>query len=152
MLGRQIVIGFGVAIMLPMLVYFGASSFIQPPRLQEIQALPPNMAPEERAAAQKERDVKQREQRDASNRYASSVAMISLAVATPVAAAAILIGCYLGAGLGTGLILGGVLTLLPCHLGYYSYIPDWGRFMSFLPAFLSLLFVGYKDSRPTKPS
>ncbi len=157
MLGRQIVIGFGVAMMLPLLVYFGAKSFMSAPPPQDYiysQAFQPNITLEERAALQNERAAKQREQRAAYNQYASTVGMILLAVATPVAAAAILIGYYLGThGLGTGLILGGILTLLSCHWGYWNYIPDSSRFLSFLPAFLSLLFIGYKQmSRSPKPS
>jgi len=51
MLARQIAIGFGIAVIFPLLVYYGVATIYPPPQLQyavNATVLPPNPTPEER--------------------------------------------------------------------------------------------------------
>ena len=45
--------------------------------------------------------------------------------------------------IGTGLILGGILTVGHGYFRYWPYLEDWVRFVSLLAGFSILLFVGY---------
>jgi hypothetical protein len=153
MLGREIIIAIGVAIMLPMLVYFGVRTLFPAPRIEAyVQVLPfqQNMTAEERTA----RDQKLREQRLAFDIANAKFATILLGIATPISVAAILGGSYLGLQVvGTGLILGGILTLCWGHWNYVNHVSDWLRFLSILIGFLSLLFAGYRHLKyAAKPS
>ncbi len=66
-------------------------------------------------------------------------------VATPLGVAAILIGAYLPFyAIGTGLILGGIFTVVFGYWGYWQYIENWARLVSLLLGFVILLFLGYR--------
>jgi hypothetical protein len=59
--------------------------------------------------------------------------------------AAILIGAYLSfQAIGTGLILGGILSVSWGYWSYWSYLDDWIRFVSLLAGFAILIFVGIR--------
>ena len=141
MLARQIVIGFGVAIIFPLLVYYGVRTFGYPPTPQlTFQQLPPQASAEER------QDYAQR-QRTRQEEFAAqskSFARVLIYVSTPLGIAAILIGTFLRSpALGTGLLLGGIFTVSHGYWGYWSYADDRLRFGSLLLGFCVLLFVAY---------
>lgn len=143
MLARQIVIGFGIAVVFPLLVYYGVATVWSPPRYQElaVQSPAPNATPEQRKAYQDELHQK----RQAFNARAEAFSRILISVATPLGIAAMLIGAYLPQqDLGAGLILGGILTVADGYWTYWQHLPDWLRFLSLLLAFVVLLFIGYR--------
>ncbi|HXP29847.1 MAG TPA: hypothetical protein VN832_02070 [Stellaceae bacterium] len=146
MLARQIVIGFGIAVVFPLLVYYGVATFSAPPNFQDaygnLPFLDPLKAtPEERKART---DLVQERQK-AFNLRAEAFSRILIMVATPLGIAAMLIGAYLPQkDIGTGLILGGVLTVADGYWTYWEHLPDWLRFVSLLLGFVALLFIGYR--------
>ena len=145
MLARHIAIGFGIAIIFPLLVYYGVSTFHPAPKTQDFfQTLTPlsgNATSEER----KEYADKQRAQRETFRAAAKEFSRVLVVVATPLGIAAILIGSYLAIhAIGTGLILGGIATVAFGYWGYWEYLEDWVRFVSLLAGFAILLFVGYR--------
>jgi hypothetical protein len=142
MLARQLVIGFGIAIIFPMLVYYGVSTIYHAPRWQAyFDNLPPfGTTPEERRTREEAQRAKQAQYRTA----AQSFARVLVLIATPLGVAAILIGAFLTPyWLGTGLILGGILTVGSGYYFYWQYLEDWLRFVSLLAGFVVLLVVGY---------
>jgi len=155
MLARQIAIGFGIAIIFPLLIHYGVSTFFPPPKHQlmvtaTVAAVPANASPEERQANEAQRRHRQ-EQQAAYETAAKEFARVLVIVATPLGVAAMLIGAYLSLhAIGTGLIFGGIFTVAWGYFGYWSYLEDWVRFVSLLAGFVILLFIGYR--RVTGPS
>jgi hypothetical protein len=148
MLARQIAIGFGIAIILPLLIHYGVSTFHPAPRLEfPIAQLAPNATADER----KEYFAQQQQRQKAYAEAAKEFARILVIVATPLGIAAILIGAYLSLqAVGTGLILGGILTVGWGYWSYWSHLDDWIRFVSLLAGFAILIFVGIRRAGAAK--
>jgi hypothetical protein len=149
MLARQIAIGFGIAIIFPLLVYYGVSTFHSAPKIQSMFAtrqLPVNATADER----REFNDEQRQRQEAYSDAAKQFARILIIVSTPLGLAAILIGTYLTfLAVGTGLIFGGIFTVVWGYWAYWSYLDDWIRFVSLLAGFAILLFVGIRRTTRT---
>lgn len=147
MLARQIAIGFGIALVFPLLIYYGVSTFHHAPQLRDYEVKVdyvqnPTAEKQKEIEAQKnERDKKYAEFRTAAKEFSRILILVS----TPLGVAAILIGAYLKYfAIGTGLILGGILSLGWGYFSYWDYLDDWIRFVSLLIGFVILLFVGYR--------
>ncbi len=143
MLARQIVIGFGIAVIFPLLIHYGVSTFHPAPKYQSfiINRLAPSgsATPEER----KEYQDKQRSDQEAYAAAARAFARVLAMFAVPLGLAALIVGAYLpNLSIGTGLILGGILTVTWGYWSYWSYLEDWIRFVSLLSGFALLLFIG----------
>jgi hypothetical protein len=117
MLARQIAIGFGIAIILPLLIHYGVSTFYPKPQFSFASAqLPSNATADER----KQYADQQRQRQEADAGAAKQFARVLLIVAAPIGIAAIFIGAYLPLqAVGTGLILGGIFTVTWGYWGYW---------------------------------
>ena len=148
MLARQIAVGFGIALIFPLLVYYGVATFYPTPKFQGIVTatlvLPPNPTPEQQKELEEQRQ-KQKEQQLAYNAAAKDFARVLAMVSTPLGVAAIFVGAYLALNsIGTGLIFGGIFTVAWGYWSYWQYLDDWIRFVSLLAGFAILIFVGYR--------
>jgi uncharacterized membrane protein YphA (DoxX/SURF4 family) len=154
MLGRQIAIGFGIAIIFPLLAYYGVATFYPQPKRGTVAAviMPPNPTPEERQRYQEQLRQRQqalREQQEQYNAGAKNFARHLVVISTPLGVAAILIGAYLTLhAIGTGLIFGGIFAVAWGYWGYWQFLDDWIRFVSLLAGFIILVFVGYRRVSP----
>jgi hypothetical protein len=157
MLARQIAIGFGIAVIFPLLVYYGVATFYPPPNRADyfsFPAVPPG--PSASAEEREEYADRQRKRQDDYNAAARAFSRVLVLVATPLGVAAILIGAFLSIyAVGTGLILGGIASIAFGYYGYWQYLDNWVRFVSLLAGFAILLFVGYRATaggwvRPTE--
>ena len=93
----------------------------------------------------------QKQRQDAYAEAAKRFARALVIVATPLGIAAILIGAYSSfPAVGTGLIVGGILSVGWGYFSYWSYLDDWIRFVSLLAGFAVLLFVGVKRGSITR--
>ena len=165
MLARQIAIGFGIAIIFPLLVYYGVATFYTPPKpptypVVTTQAPGPNATQEERQKYFEAQQARQKDFREQQQIYAAAAKEFArhlVVISTPLGLAAILIGAYLPLyAIGTGLIFGGIFSAGLGYWGYWSYLEDWVRFVSLLAGFAILLFVGYyrvagPHTRPSSP-
>src|SRR5215472_6181004 len=95
MLARQIAIGFGIAVIFPLLVYYGVATFDPPPHLDfvstPVRILSQNATTEERNTYLAERKADAEEQqhrRDSYNAAAKVFARTLLIVSTPLGIAA----------------------------------------------------------------
>ena|SRR5438105_13279178 len=144
MLARQIAIGFGIAIIFPLLVYYGVATFYPAPNRQPLVttvAPGPNASPEER----RECADQQRKQQEAFNAATKEFARVHVLVSVLLGVAAILIGAYLTLhAISTGLIFGGIFTIVWGSWSFWQYVEDWVRFLSLLTGFAILLFLGYR--------
>jgi uncharacterized membrane protein YphA (DoxX/SURF4 family) len=156
MLARQIAIGFGIALIFPLLIYYAVCTFHPAPvRLAYFPVTPP-LAANATADQRKTYADQQRKRQEAYDSAARDFSRILVLVSTLLGIAAILVGAFLTLqSIATGLILGGILTIA---WGYWSFWPDfedWVRFVSLLVGFAVLLLVGYGRLpllRRTKPS
>jgi len=152
MLARQIAIGFGIAVIFPLLIYYGVATFHSPPKSPEINAAVviapgPNATADEKQNYQEQERARQRDYREKQQANTAAAREFSrdlVFVSAPLGIAANLIGAYLPLyAIGTGLIFGGIFSVGAGYLGYWSYLDDWVRFVSLLAGFVILLFVGY---------
>jgi hypothetical protein len=148
MLARQIAVGFGIALIFPLLVYYGVATFYPTPKFQDIVTAtlvsPSNPTPEQRKEYEEQRQ-KQQEQQRAYKAAAKDFARVLAMVSTPLGVVAIFVGAYLALpSIGTGLIFGGIFTVAWGYWGYWQYLDDWIRFVSLLAGFAILIFVGYR--------
>jgi len=145
MLARQIVIGFGIAVVFPLLIYYGVASFVTPPHFMDAYGNLPPVEPNATPAERKARADLVQQRQDDFKRRAEAFARVLILVATPLGIAAMLIGAYLPLrDIGTGLILGGILTVGHGYWSYWDHLQDWRRFVSLLLGFVVLLFIGYR--------
>jgi hypothetical protein len=145
MLARQFAIGFGIAIIFPLLIHYGVATFHPAPNYQSFFTLRPALPANATAEDRKEHAEQQKQRQDAYNEAARQFARVLALVSTPLGVAAIFVGAYLSLeAIGTGLILGGILSVAWGYWSYWSYLDDWIRFVSLLAGFAILLFVGVR--------
>ena len=144
MLAKKIALGFGVAIVFPMLLHYGVSTWTPQPRwnLYDLQQpYNPQATPEEKAQQQAELQKKDQERRVAEKRFQQHL----FAVAVPLGLVALLVGAFLRLpAIGTGLMFGGIFSICDGYFNYWSELADILKFVSLLVAFLLLLFLGYR--------
>ena len=145
MLARQIAIGFGIAIIFPLLVYYGVSTFYPPPKTENFYKTECPLGPAVTTEQRRECTEKRRIEGQAYTAAAREFSRWLVLFAAPLGVAAILIGAYLPLyAIGTGLIFGGIFAVAFGYWGYWQYLEDWVRFVSLLVGFAILLLVGYR--------
>ena len=144
MLAKKFGFGFGIAIILPMLVHYGVSTFSPSPKWDDYYTNHyyqyQNATPEEK----KELQVADNKRQEKHKQHRKTFERCLFYVATPVGIAAIIIGSILAVqAIGAGLIFGGIFTLIDGYCWYWSELQDWMRFLSLLVAFSVLVVCGY---------
>lgn len=146
MLAKKFALGFGIAIIFPIMVHYGVSTFVPSPKWQE--RYPSNYyedyrnaTPEAKAKLDQERKLREQNWMDREKRFQA----VLFSVAVPLGIAAILIGSLAAIqAVGTGLMFGGIFLLLDGYCNYWSELADSMRFLSLLLAFIILLYIGYR--------
>ncbi len=146
MLAKKIALGFGIAVILPLLVHYGVSTFTPQPKWQDYYqyqnyGAEQGVSAQEKAKLEAERVEKERAYHKAEKVFQERLFI----VAVPIGLGAIVLG---GLGtvqaIGTGLMFGGIFTLTEGYCLYWSELQDWMRFLSLLVAFAVLIYVGYR--------
>jgi len=146
MLAKKFALGFGIAIILPMLVHYGVSTFSPAPKWDNYYdnysyQRYDKATPEERVQLDKERKEKDRIWQEKLKIFQRNLFFVSV----PVGIACIVIGAIMPIqAIGTGLMFGGIFSLTEGYMFYWSELQDWMRFLSLLVAFVVLIFVGYR--------
>ena len=152
MLAKKFTLGFGIAIVLPLLVHYGVSTFSHAPNRQDYYSTDyyarcQNATPAEKAKLEQERSQREKEFRAQTKRFQRHLFF----VATPIGIIAIIFGSLTAVqAVGTGLMFGGIFTVTEGYCWYWSELEDWMRFMSLLVAFIVLLFIGYRKLAGSK--
>lgn len=145
MLARQIAIGFGIAIVFPLLVYYGVSTVTPAPKWSDFHeqvVYRPNPTSAE-VAARKEKQKAENEAWTEANRVFS---LRLLWVAAPLGYMAIILGSLrIGSGLGSGFMFGGISAVSLGYWCHWSYVEDWLRFLSLLVAMAVLISVALRQ-------
>lgn len=145
LIAKKIAVGFGIAVIFPMLMHYGARTLHAPPDWDDYHTVQrpfnPNMTPEEREQDEAERQAERKKYRQAEKDFQK----VLFAVTVPAGLAAIIAGAIIPvAAIGAGLIFGGIFSLIDGYVHFWSELPDFMRFFSLLGGFAVLLFVGFK--------
>ena len=148
MLARKIILGFGFAILLPMLIQYGIEVIVPSPELrkqyEEIARLrQQETALTSEAQADVRRQVETLERAQQQQRLAASRAHFF--VGAPLGILITLLGSFVRVqAIGGGLMLGGICTFTSGCAWYWGDLPRTGRFGVLLAAFVVLLWIGYQ--------
>lgn len=146
MLAKKFALGFGIAIILPMLVHYGVSTFSPAPKWQDrydtySYQRYDKATVEERAQLDKERKEQDRIWREKEKIFQRNLFFVAI----PVGIICIVVGAFISIqAIGTGLMFGGIFSLTEGYMFYWSELQDWMRFLSLLAAFAVLIIVGYR--------
>ena len=146
MLAKKFALGFGIAIILPMLVHYGVSTFIPSPKWEDYQVENyyeryQNASTAEKEELRKEQTELNKKRKKIEKRFGKH----TFFVAVPVGIIAIIVGSLMPIqAIGTGLMFGGIFTAIQGYCWYWSELQDWMRFLSLLAAFVILIYIGYR--------
>lgn len=138
--------GFGIAILLPMVVHYGVSTFSPCPkdrdyRVENFKELHERGSLEDKLRLEQKRSTLKKELEKHKKHFQKRLFF----VAAPIGIIVIFAGSVIGTPVvGTGLMFGGILTLMNVYIWYWSELQDWMRFLSLLFAMIFLIMVGYR--------
>ena len=146
MIAKKFALGFGIAIIFPMMIHYGVSTFSPQPKWKDYQIENyyeryKEATPQEKKQlrAEKSRLEKQREKAE------KSFQKHLFFVAAPLGIIAIVTGAFLSIqAIGTGLMFGGILSVCDGYANYWYELGDPLKFASMLLAFIVLIFIGCK--------
>lgn len=146
MLAKKFALGFGIAIILPMLIHYGVSTITPMPKWEDRYSSNyyqdyQNATPEAKIEMKKQEEQKAQVLREKQRIFQRNLFF----VAVPVGIFSILFGSVVAIqSVGTGFMFGGIFCLIQGYSFYWSELQDWMRFVSLLLAFVVLIFVGYR--------
>ncbi len=122
MLAKKFALGFGIAIILPMLVHYGVSTFSPAPKWEERYSRYSYQQYQNASPAEKAKIDQERQQKEDIWKQKQKVFQRNLfLVAVPVGIASIIIGAVLPIqAIGTGLMFGGIFALTEGYMFYWS--------------------------------
>jgi hypothetical protein len=143
MMTKKFALAFGIAVVFPMLIHYGVSTFVPSPKWRDYQVpgvFDPQAPQEEKAQRQAEQQKKQEEYKAREKRFQQHL----FAVAIPLGLVALLVGAFLLLpAMGAGLMFGGIFSVCDGYFNYWSELAEVLKFISLLVAFILLLIVGY---------
>ncbi len=146
MLGKKIALGFGIAILFPMMVHYGFATFSPPPKQSIFTPYESTTINEDGTRTTKhltplERTQRMKEYQNIRKQYSKK----QFYVVVPMGILAIIIGILIPLqSIGTGLIFGGIFSIIEGYFGYWFYLSNELKFISLLIAFVILIFAGFK--------
>lgn len=146
-LAKKFALGFGIAILFPMMIHYGVRSFSPQPRWEDFHTRPAPFLyedktdPAERARVEEEFRTMEEKRIAAEKRFQKHLFYAT----TPLGILAIIAGTIISVqAIGSGLMFGGILCLIDGYINYWSELPDPMRFLSLLAGFCVLVFIGFK--------
>ena len=142
MLALQLVIGVGIALLFPLLIYTGVATFKSPPKSSDfMRHVRGGMTDEEKRAD----EIKIAQERADWQRARVQFAKLLFTVMAPAGFIAVVAGYLIGiSAIGIGLLSGGIICMVYGYAGYWEALPQAMRFASTLAGFLMLLFIGLR--------
>jgi hypothetical protein len=145
MLAFQLVIGTGVALLFPMLIYYGIATVRQPPKSGDYLGGHAPLGDDASDLERQSLDDQKKRDKEAWQKAQAGYAKTLFMVMTPFGVAAIFGGYLLGvSAIGTGLLTGGILCAVYGYARYWNALEPWMRFASILASLLMLVFIGLK--------
>lgn len=160
MLARKIILGFGFAVLMPMLIHYGIDTVAPSPDstayYSELNRL--RDAEKDATGIEKARLRAQREQFEGRHTAQQNQSeRVHFFVGAPLGILVTLLGSFIHAqAIGGGLMLGGIFTFTGGCAYYWADLSRPGRFCVLLVAFAVLLWIGYQRlselKQPAKPA
>ena len=160
MLARKLILGFGFAVLMPMLIHYGIDVFVPMPSWRDqlrsdYQQLSRLREDEKRVASDGERakiraqinqiESQREAQTTARQAQQEQAGRIHFFVGAPIGILITLLGSFIRAqAIGGGLMLGGIFTFTGGCAWYWADLSRPGRFLVLLVAFVVLLWIGYQ--------
>lgn len=157
MLARKIILGFGFAVLLPMLIHYGIELISPRPDWKEYQVQNyyerhQRASPEEQERLEAEKNRLDEQRQTAEKRWSQT----HFFAGVPIGILVILLGSLIRVqAVGGGLMLGGIFTFTEGCVWYWGDLEPVGRFLVLLAAFAVLLWIGYQrlsELKQPKPS
>ena len=151
MLAKKFALGFGIAIVFPMMIHYGVSTFSPQPKWRDYQIKNyceryKEAAPQGKKKLRAERNKLEEQRKKAEKSFQKHLFF----VAVPLGIIAIVAGAFLSIqAIGTGLMFGGIFSVCDGYANYWYELGDPLKFASMLIAFIVLIFVGYKKLEKT---
>ena len=153
MLAKRIALGFGIAIILPLLVHYGVSTLS--PSSKDVEKHVSHNHSKHMQHTCEGRKVSEYEQEKTTEKldiHQRRFEKHLFIVAVPIGIVAIIIGASIAIpGLGTGLMFGGIFTSIDGYASCWTTLPDWLRFLSLLLVFCVLVVVSIKKMGNPEP-
>lgn len=152
MLAKKFALGFGIAIVFPMMIHYGVSTFSPQPKWKDYQIenyyeKHERATPEEQKKLEDEKNQLKEEREKSEKRFQKHLFF----VAVPLGIITIIVGAFLSIqAIGTGLMFGGIFSVCDGYFNYWYELADPLKFASMLLAFVVLIFVGYKKLEKRK--
>jgi hypothetical protein len=149
MLFKRIALGFGIAIILPMMLHWGVSTFVPKPKYPEHNISVSIESIKEKNVEKREQWMTQKEKYEKELKHFQIYLFF---VSVPLGIIAIILGAFIPfKAIGAGMIFGGIFSVCDGYINYWSELSAALRFISLLAAFIVLILVGYKkiESRTT---
>ncbi len=148
MLARKIILGFGFAAVLPLLVHYGIEAFhASIPSLETYAEIARLRQREGEASGDEQvqlRDQREHMEEELSTQQRAS-SRLHFFVGAPLGIAVTVAGSLVGApAIGGGLMLGGIFTFTEGCFYRWGDLEPVGRFLVLLVAFAVLLWIGYQ--------
>ena len=154
MLAKKFALGFGIAIIFPMMIHYGVSTFVPQPKWEDYRV--DNYYERHGHGTPEEKKALETEQNRLSEEYEKKEGIFQkhlFFVAVSLGIIAIIVGSFLSVqAIGAGLMFGGIFSVCDGYINYWLELSDALRFLSLLVAFIVLLFVGYKKLEKRKPN
>ena len=142
---KRFALGFGIAILFPMILYYGVDTFSPSPNWEEFRV--ENFSERHRRAGTEEQQQLEAERSELQEQFREEMVRFHkhlFYVSVPLGIAAVLAGAYIALpAVGAGLIFGGILGIILGYLSYWIELPEPVKFVSLLVAFIVLVVVGY---------
>jgi len=144
MLARKIILGFGFAVVLPLLVHYGIEAFhpsVPTPEVRRLRQREEQSTGDEKVQLRDQRERMEAELR--TQERASS--RLHFFVGAPLGVAVTVVGSLVGAqAIGGGLMLGGIFTFSEGCFYRWADLEPVGRFLVLLVAFAVLPWIGWQ--------
>jgi hypothetical protein len=151
-MARQFVVAMGITLLLPLLVHYAVGLIEPHPEIQRNYQVWVRITPttpegwKAWEAESRAREQREEEAREALDKAAQPFFHLLILIATPLGIAATALGSYLRASsIGTGLIFGGMFTVLDGYCGYWDHLDNWVRAVSLLAGLCIVAFIGYRQ-------
>ena len=148
-LAKKFALGFGIAVLFPLTIHYGVSTFSPAPKWEDYQVKHyhthyQNASQEEQTKLEEEQSQLDEKRKEHEKRFQRHLFFVT----TPMGILAIILGSFIAVqAVGSGLMFGGIFCLIDGYINYWSELPDSMRFVSLLMALIVLVFIGFKKFR-----
>lgn len=150
MKGINFAIAMGIAILLPLLVVYGVNTFSPPPKWEDFHhsEFAPGLPEKESPGQIAQRAETYQREMERMNEAKKQYQMRLFYTAVPVGLLSILIGTFVRIpALGSGMVFGGVFTLVEGYVFNWARLDDPIKFVSLLIALIALGIIAHRRTR-----